>query len=303
GAPLLLVRGQGRGQLGSGEALHACLDLEVAARRGVEGPPGLARALDEIALRSRQPLALGVAERDRLEHRLLGDLAGARLHHQHCLLGRGDDALEGRFLLLRGRGVRDQLAVDQADPHGADGPVERDARQTERRRGAVDRQDVRIVLLITGDHEADHLHFVAEPVGEEWSDRPIDQTRGQRLLLDRRTFSLEVAAGDASAGVCPLTVLYGERETVLRVLRAFGSHASGQDHRAAVPDDDGAVGLLGHLARFDGHALAVDLDFYSVRHTKIVLAYQPESGERSLERAVNLPARGPPEPFRPRTDQ
>jgi hypothetical protein len=36
---------------------------------------------------------------------------------------------------------------------------------------------------------------------------------------------------------------------------------------------------------------------------KIVLAYRPESGERRVERTLNLPALGPPEPFRPRTDQ
>src|SRR5438034_4566136 len=36
---------------------------------------------------------------------------------------------------------------------------------------------------------------------------------------------------------------------------------------------------------------------------KIVLAYRPESGERRVEGALSLPASGPPEPFRPRTDQ
>ena len=34
-----------------------------------------------------------------------------------------------------------------------------------------------------------------------------------------------------------------------------------------------------------------------------VLAYRPESGERRVEGALCLPASGPPEPFRPRTDQ
>src|SRR5262245_14027561 len=36
---------------------------------------------------------------------------------------------------------------------------------------------------------------------------------------------------------------------------------------------------------------------------KIVLAYRPESGERRVEGALSLPASGPPESFRPRTDQ
>src|SRR5262245_54667991 len=36
---------------------------------------------------------------------------------------------------------------------------------------------------------------------------------------------------------------------------------------------------------------------------KIVLAYRPESGERRVEGALCLPASGPPDSFRPRTDQ
>src|SRR6266849_565164 len=36
---------------------------------------------------------------------------------------------------------------------------------------------------------------------------------------------------------------------------------------------------------------------------RIVLAYRPESGERRVERALRQPARGPPDSFRPRTDQ
>src|SRR6058998_321056 len=34
-----------------------------------------------------------------------------------------------------------------------------------------------------------------------------------------------------------------------------------------------------------------------------VLACRPESGERRVERTLNLPAQGPPDSFRPRTDQ
>src|SRR5881397_4150684 len=36
---------------------------------------------------------------------------------------------------------------------------------------------------------------------------------------------------------------------------------------------------------------------------KIVLAYRPESGERRVERTLKQPAQGPPDSFRPRTDQ
>src|SRR4030095_9829399 len=36
---------------------------------------------------------------------------------------------------------------------------------------------------------------------------------------------------------------------------------------------------------------------------KIVLAYRPGSGERGVERTLRQPAQGPPDSFRPRTDQ
>src|SRR2546425_6516088 len=79
---------------------------------------------------------------------------------------------------------------------------------------------------------------------------------------------VKVAAGPRPAGVRALTILNGQGEEILRVLRALGGDAGRQDHGAAVSDDDGSVGLLGHFASFEGHALAVELDFYSMGHTK-----------------------------------
>ena len=268
GPALLLVGGERDGQLGRRQALDLRLQLGVASGGRVERPARLRGALRQLPLRPRQSLALPVAERDRLEHRLLGNLVRPRLDHQHRVLGAGDDELEARHLLLRRGRVRDQLALDQPDAYGADGPVERDTRQTEGGRGAVYRQDVRVVLQVTRDHQADDLHLVLESVGKQGPDRPVDEARRQRLLLDGRALSLEVAAGDSAAGVGALAVLHGQRKEVLRFLRALGGDARRQHHRATVPDDDGAVRLLGHFAGLDGHGQAVDLDFHSMGHAK-----------------------------------
>src|SRR5262249_57942608 len=116
---------------------------------------------------------------------------------------------------LRGRRVGDEPAVDVAHADGADRAVERDARQAECGRGAVHGQDVWIVLLITGDRETDDLNLVPESVGKQRPDGPVDETRGEDLFLDRRAFSLEVAAGDPPAGIRALAILHGEREEVL----------------------------------------------------------------------------------------
>src|SRR3989454_7489596 len=269
GPRLLFMAGECRGQLGCGQALDPGGQLGIASRRRVEGPARLGRALRQIPLRPREPLALGMTEGDRLEHGFFGHLVGSRLHHQHGVFGAGDDELQARRLLLRRGRVRDRLAVDQADPHGADGSVERNARQAEGRRSAVHRQHVGVVFLVAGDHETDDLYLVPEAVGEQRPDRPVDQTRRQRLFLDRSALSLEIAAGDSPARVRALAVFDGQREEVLRFLRALGGDARRQDHGTAVANDHGPVGLLGHLARFDGHAEAVDLDLYRVGHANV----------------------------------
>src|SRR5581483_7558865 len=72
--------------------------------------------------------------------------------------------------------------------------------------------------------------------------------------------------GDAAAGVGALAILHGERKEVLPLLGALGGDAGGQDHGAAEPHDDGAVGLLGHLAGLERKGLSVDVELYGVTH-------------------------------------
>ena len=69
-----------------------------------------------------------VAEEDRVEHRLLGDLVGARLDHHDRLLGAGDDEVDLGLLALGVGRVEDELPVDRADADRADRGVERDER-------------------------------------------------------------------------------------------------------------------------------------------------------------------------------
>ena len=90
----------------------------------------------------------GVAAEDAVEDQLLGELVGPRLDHHHRLFGADDHEVEvGDVALAVGR-VDDHLAVDQPDPHRADRVVEGDVGEHQRRRGAVDRQDVGVVLAV-----------------------------------------------------------------------------------------------------------------------------------------------------------
>ena len=59
--------------------------------------------------------------------RLLGDLAGARLDHDDRVVGAGDDQVDVGLVALGVGRVEDELAVDPADAHGADGRVERES--------------------------------------------------------------------------------------------------------------------------------------------------------------------------------
>src|SRR6185369_12974451 len=69
-----------------------------AASVRIERPARLAGLRRQLLLHAGQPLALLVAEGDRLQHLVLGDFLGARLDHQHAVLGAGHDQLELRGL-------------------------------------------------------------------------------------------------------------------------------------------------------------------------------------------------------------
>ena len=69
-------------------------------------------------------------------------------------------------------------------------------------------------------------------------------------LLAGAALALEERAGDLARGVHALLDVDGQREEVdvAEVARGRGA----EDHRVALADDDGAGGLLGHLAGLEG---------------------------------------------------
>src|SRR4029077_2731069 len=100
-----------------------------------------------------QLLDLGVGDVERVEDLRLGDLVGAGLDHQDRLLGAGDDQVEvgwalgvggstagggGQVGLVR---VDDEVPVDLADPHGADGRRQRNVGDHQRGGRAIHRED------------------------------------------------------------------------------------------------------------------------------------------------------------------
>ena len=220
---------------------------------------GLARLLGQLALSCAQLLDVLVRDVERVEDLGLRDLVGARLDHEDGVLGAGDDQVEigavDEQLLV---GVDDEVAVDLADPHRADGRRERDVGDHQRRGGAVHGQHVVGVDVVNRHRQGDELSLVAPALGEQGPDGAVDQARRQRRLLPRASLALKERAGDLPGRVHPLFHIYGEREEVhvAEIARGRGT----EDHRVARADDNGAGGLLGQLAGLERDLLALDLD-------------------------------------------
>ena len=146
---------------------------------------------------------------------VFGQLLGLGFDHQHAFGRAGDDEVErGSARISSIVRVQHVLAVDIADAGGGDRAHERQAGDGQRRRGADHGHDVGIVLQIVAQHGADDLGLVAEALGEQRPDRPVDQARGQHLLLAGPAFALEEAARDLAGGEGLLLVVDGEREEI-----------------------------------------------------------------------------------------
>ena len=147
----------------------------------------------------------------------------------------GDDDLERGLVALLERRVRDPLAVVVREPHRADRAVERDARDGERGRRAVDRRDVVRVLEVGAEDGRDDLHLVAEVGRERRAQRTVGEATREDRLLARPAFTTEERAGDLARGVHALFDVDGEREEVdaLAGLR----RADGRQQRGAADLD------------------------------------------------------------------
>src|SRR5207237_7205241 len=164
--------------------------------------------------------------------------------------------------------VDDQPAVDVAHPDRADGALERDVRDRQRRRGAVDREDGRIVLLVDAEHRRDYLDFIPEAVRKKRPDGPVDQPAGEDRDLTRPAFAADEAARDLAGGIEPLLVIAGQREEV-DSLPWVGHHGRGQNDRIPLPIKDPAFACPAELAVLRPQPRATDsFGLVAYRHSK-----------------------------------
>ena len=170
---------------------------------------------------------------------------------------------------------------DEADARGADRAHERRARKRQRRRRGDQRQDVGIVFQIVRQRGDDHLRLVAPAVGEQRTDRAVDQARDQRFLFGRTAFALEIAARNAAGGVVLFLVVDGQRQEVDAFARRLGGDDGRQNLGLPVGGDDGAVGLAGYFSGLEGELAPapIELNAVNVEHFGFLSSVFRKSGK------------------------
>ena len=158
----------------------------------------------------------------------------------------GDHDFEhGAFALAPAR-EGDPLAVDQGQTHAGDRAFERQAGDHGGGGGGVQCDDVVCVIRVDGEHGFDDLHFVAQGVREQRTQRTVDDAAGQDGFGARTAFAAEERARDLAGCVHLLFHVHGQREEVVVLLRAGTGGGGGQNHRIIVKiGGDGTIRLLG----------------------------------------------------------
>ena len=177
------------------------------------------------------------------------DVAAVELTPGHDQLERG-----GRALFVRG--VRDPFAgLAEGDADGADGAVERDAGDHQRRRSGVDAEHVVRVGHVGAEDGEDHLGLVTEALGERRPQRTVGEATSEDRVLGGAAFTTEERTGDLAGSVRTLLDVDREREEVGAGTDVLGSVRGGEDRGSADAGHHGTLALLSQLAGLERQGL------------------------------------------------
>ena len=189
---------------------------------------------------------------------LFGEFAGAAFDHERFGFGADVNEVEialGIFVMGR---VSDELAGNPSDADGGDRTSPRNIGDHEGGRGAVEGEDIGIILAVGAEEDGDDLGVVVVAFGKEGTQRAIDHPAGKDFFFGRAAFAAEVASGDATDGGGFFFVFDGEGEEVLAVFD-FGGGNGGNDNDGFTHSDEGsAVGEFGKFSGFDGKVAIAD---------------------------------------------
>ena len=113
------------------------------------------------------------------------------------------------------------------------GPANGMSETVKRGRGAVDRENVGIVLAIRAEQDRNDLRVVKITGREERPERPIRHARSERFLFGRAAFAFEIAAGKFPDRRRFFAVIDREREPILPFLDLGGGDRADEDHGVA----------------------------------------------------------------------
>ena len=209
---------------------------------------------------------VAVGEFEGLDELRFRQLQGGAFDHDDVVLGADVNQIEIALGALIVRRVGNELAVDATDADGADRAGERNIGNGERGRGAVDGENIGIVLSIRAQQQGDNLSVVEITRGEERAERAIRHPRGERFLFRGTPFAFEIAAGKSPDRRRFLAIINRERKPILAFLDFGGRDCARHHHGVAAGDDDGAVGEFRDFASLDGDLMGPDLGRDLVLH-------------------------------------
>ena len=191
-----------------------------------------------------------MSEHQRAQHIFLAHFLGTGLDHVDGLLRTGDRQRDIAFLCLLAAWVDDIFSIHAADLYTGDRSVEGNIRYAQCQGCAQHRRHLRRAVLIDGKHRVDDLHFIAETIRKQRTDRTVDHTRRQGRMLAGTSFPTQEAARDLTDRVQLFFKADGQREKVNSFLWLIAGGSCRQDDRIIVTHEDRTTRLLGNLAGF-----------------------------------------------------
>jgi hypothetical protein len=171
------------------------------------------------------------------QHHVLGHFVAFVFDHVDVVARAGHEQVHLRLIRFFLRRVDDELAVKEADAHRRHQLGERDARDAQRSGRADDAHDVGRRYLLAGQRRDDDLRVVAEVLGKDGAQRPVDAASVKDGVFAGAAFALEEASGKAPGGVHAFFKVHHQWEEVGAFAGLRGDRRRDEKRHTAAVDE------------------------------------------------------------------